>query len=126
MSTAKKILIVDDSETILRMLKLVVKNLASEVMTAGNGLSGLRIAEVEKPSVVLLDIMLPGLDGYNVCRKIKSNPDLKNTKVILFTVKSDKETIEMAKAVGADDFVMKDTTFEKVLEALARALGMGS
>jgi two-component system, OmpR family, alkaline phosphatase synthesis response regulator PhoP len=114
----KKILIVDDSITILEVVKKFMKNATFEIMTANNGLSGLKIAQVEKPDVVLLDIMLPKMDGYNVCKNIKADSALSHTKVIMFSVKSDKQSRETARTVGADCFLMKETEMEKISETI--------
>lgn len=118
MSDFKKILIVDDSITILEIVKKFIKNKSYEIMTANNGVSGLKIAQLEKPDVVLLDIMLPKMDGYTVCRKIKDDPQLSSTKVIMFSVKSDKESRDIANAAGADYFLMKETEMEKISQTI--------
>lgn len=107
MHTKTKILIVDDSATIVEMLKVLMQRKSYQVLTANNGLSGLNIAILEKPEVVVLDLMLPQMNGYNVCRKIKEHADLKHTKVILFTVKDDQESRELGVEVGADAFISK-------------------
>jgi DNA-binding response OmpR family regulator len=118
----QKVLIVDDSLTIVEMLKVMIQRRAFEVITANNGESGLKIAQLEKPDVIILDIMLPKMDGFNVCRKIKGDPELAGCKVVLFTVRSDAESKEMGAAVGADDFITKDTDPMKVIQAVMQCL----
>lgn len=124
MTDFKKILIVDDSITILEVVKKFIKNKSYEIITANNGLSGLKIAQMEKPDIILLDIMLPKMDGFTVCKNIKKDPNLSKTKIIMFSVKSDKESKDTAKAAGADDFLQKETDMDKISETIDSMLGL--
>lgn len=122
MADFKKVLIVDDSITILEIVKKFIDNKTYEVITANNGVSGLKMAEMEKPDVVLLDIMLPKMDGYEVCRRIKKNSDLAKTKILLFSVKSDKASMDIGYKAGADDYLAKESGLEIIADRINRLL----
>lgn len=122
MADFKKVLIVDDSVTILEIVKKFIGNKTYEVITANNGVSGLKMAEAEKPDVVLLDIMLPKMDGYEVCRRIKNNADLAKTKILLFSVKSDKASMDTGFKAGADDYLAKESGLEIIADRIDRLL----
>ncbi len=101
------VLIVEDDEF---LRSLTVKRLEKEgyqVEAAVDGESGVAMAESKKPNLVLLDLLLPGLDGFEVLKKIKANADTKNTPVIIFSNLGQKEDIEKAKTLGANDFLIK-------------------
>lgn len=122
MADFKKVLIVDDSVTILEIVKKFIGNKTYEVITANNGVSGLKMAELEKPDVVLLDIMLPKMDGYEVCRRIRSNADLVKTKILLFSVKSDKASMDIGYKAGCDDYLAKESGLETIADRIDRLL----
>ena len=122
MADFKKVLIVDDSVTILEIVKKFIGNKTYEVITANNGVSGLKMAELEKPDVVLLDIMLPKMDGYEVCRRIRNNADLAKTKILIFSVKSDKASMDTAYKAGADDYLTKESGLEIIADRVDRLL----
>lgn len=122
MADFKKLLIVDDSITILEIVKKFIGNKTYEVITANNGVSGLKMAEMEKPDVVLLDIMLPQMDGYEVCRRIRNNSDLAKTKILIFSVKSDKASMDAGYKAGADDYLTKESGLEIIADRVDRLL----
>ena len=122
MADFKKLLIVDDSITILEIVKKFIGNKNYEVITANNGVSGLKIAEMEKPDIVLLDIMLPKMDGYEICRRIRNNSDLAKTKILIFSVKSDKASMDAGYKAGADDYLTKESGLEIIADRVDRLL----
>ena len=73
----EKILIVDDEEHIIELLKFNLLNAGYDVFTANDGIDAVKIAKAEKPSLLLLDLMLPGMDGFDVCKEIKRNNEMK-------------------------------------------------
>ena len=122
MADFKKLLIVDDSITILEIVKKFIGNKTYEVITANNGVSGLKMAEMEKPDIVLLDIMLPKMDGYEICRRIRNNSDLAKTKILIFSVKSDKASMDTGYKAGADDYLAKESGLEIIADRVDRLL----
>ena len=102
-----KILIVEDDEF---LRSLTAKRLEKEdftVVVAVDGETALGIATEEKPNLILLDLLLPGLNGFQVLEKIKAEDSLKNIPVIIFSNLGQREDIEKAKQLGADDFLIK-------------------
>lgn len=102
-----KILIVDDEPAILMSLEFLMKKNNYHVFIARNGMEAMEIAQKEQPQVVLLDIMMPDVDGYEVCRQIKSDPVLKETKVIFLSAKSKETDIVKGLETGASLYLTK-------------------
>lgn len=103
----KKVLIVEDDEY---LRSLAAKRLEKEgyaVVAAADGASGVDLAEKEAPAVVLLDLLLPGMSGFEVLEKLRANAATKTTPVIVFSNLGQKEDIEKATALGANDFLIK-------------------
>ncbi|MCP3178059.1 MAG: response regulator [Desulfuromonadales bacterium] len=115
-----RILVVDDEKIILELTSMILKSKGFEVLTAGGGEEGLRLVEEHRPSVVLLDYMMPVMDGMTVLKKIrKSFPD---TYVIMFTGKGSEEiAVELMKA-GASDYVLKPFNNQDLVERIENVL----
>ncbi len=101
-----KVLIVDDQPTLRRISAKVLGLDGHRVWMAQNGLDALSIIKTEHPDIVLLDIMMPGIDGYQVCRQIKTDPETRDTIVIVITAMPPEQRISSYRA-GADDHVTK-------------------
>jgi len=116
-----KILIVDDETDICDLIELNLQsNGFSDIKTAYDGKSALKIAQDWKPDLILLDLMLPEIDGMDVCRQIKGNPDTRNISVIMLTAKTSEYDIVTGLETGADDYITKPFS-NKVLAARIRA-----
>jgi DNA-binding response OmpR family regulator len=117
MSTkSKKVLIVDDEPNILLSLEFLMKKSGFEVFIARDGSEALDIIEKVIPDVVILDIMMPEVDGYEVCRFIKSEERLLSTKVIFLTAKTKQEDIDKGYAMGADLYLTKPFSTKNLME----------
>jgi DNA-binding response OmpR family regulator len=103
----KRILIVDDDPLILDLFEFSFDPAKFEIIRAQNGREGLEKALKENADLVLLDVMMPDLNGYEVCRQIKNNPATRSTKVIMVSAKVQKEEIEQGLKAGADDYITK-------------------
>lgn len=101
----KKILIVEDEESIRGFLKINLKRNGYEVIEVDNGEDGIKIAINEKPAIVILDVMLPGIDGFNVCKRIREEE--KNIGIIMLTAKSQDIDKITGLEYGADDYIVK-------------------
>lgn len=99
-----KILVVDDEKNIVDIIKYNLKKEGYEVMTAGDGEEALRLNEEFKPDIILLDIMMPKLDGYAVCRKVREKYD---TPIIMLTARAEEVDKVLGLELGADDYVTK-------------------
>ncbi|MBK7474526.1 MAG: response regulator transcription factor [Haliscomenobacter sp.] len=102
-----KILIVDDEPDILEFLKYNLEKEGYEVLTANDGEEGVMIAEKEHPSLIILDIMMPKMDGVEVCRNLRSKPDFANTIIAFLTAREEDYSQIAALDVGGDDYITK-------------------
>jgi two-component system alkaline phosphatase synthesis response regulator PhoP len=121
------ILIADDDEDILALVHRALLESGYEVLLARDGATALATARERKPALVLLDVAMPGLDGYEVTSALKNDPATKDTIVILFTARSEASDVEKGYEAGADDYIMKPLTLKtlqsRVLAALEQARG---
>ncbi len=115
----KKILIVDDEQDILELVRFNLEREGFEVVTGENGEEALRLAERYTPDCILLDIMLPGLDGWEVCRRLKRSEHLRKIPVIMLTAKAEESDTVIGLELGADDYITKPFS-PKVLVARVR------
>lgn len=115
MTKAKKILIVEDSKTISTVLLEVLKAEGYDVVWADNGVDGIRLAKSEKPDLILLDLLLPKLNGYEVCNAVKRNNATRHIKVLVISTLGDKEHVEKAKLCGAKTFMKKPYDLQDLL-----------
>ena len=103
----KKILIADDNENIRDALTYLLEDEGYELLLAKDGADTLRKVRERKPDILFLDIMMPEINGYDVCRTIKNDPDLKSIYVIMLTAKGQVAEQERGKEVGADEYIVK-------------------
>ena len=106
-SGTKKILVVDDSLTIRMQVKELLEDNGHQVLLAENGEMCLKLLEKENPDVILLDVIMPEMDGIEVCRRIKSDESLKEIPILILTTVSDVENKVRGLNAGADDYVIK-------------------
>ena len=123
----KKILIVDDELHIRALLERALEDLEDEgieLLTAENGEEGLELAIEEKPDLMFLDIMMPKMNGYEVCEKIKQNPELKDIYIIILTAKG--QTIDRVKAdeVQANEYLTKPFNPDMILQKASEILSI--
>lgn len=117
----KHILVVDDEEDILELVRYNLTKEGFRVSCAATGEEGLRIARTQQPDLVVLDLMLPGFDGLDVCKLLKSDPKTSHTSIIMLTAKGDESDIVTGLELGADDYVVKPFS-PKVLLARIRTV----
>lgn len=116
-----RILAVDDEEDILTLLKYNLEREGYLVDCVETGEEAIEHVAAVRPDAILLDLMLPGLDGIEVCRELRKNPDTKNVPIIMLTAKSEESDMVSGLEVGADDYIPKPFS-AKVLIARLRAL----
>ncbi len=116
-----KILLIEDDEDISDLIKLQGEIAGYKVVVEVDGLNGIRAIAREKPDLILLDIMIPGQSGLDVCRKVKNNPDTKNIPVIMLSAKGEELDIILGLELGADDYVSKPFS-PKILFSRIRAV----
>ena len=116
-----KIVLVEDEEDIAALIKLQAEISGYRLLAEVDGLNGLRTIEREKPDLIILDVMLPGQSGLDVCRKVKSHADLKDIPVIIISAKSEELDVILGLELGADDYVTKPFS-PKILFSRVRAV----
>ena len=107
MTQPRKLLIVDDEPNILLSLQYLMKKAGYEVRTAKNGEEALAEIARAPPDLVLLDVMMPKIDGFSVCKTIRENPEWKDVRIIMLTARGRDVEREKGLALGADDYITK-------------------
>ncbi|WP_315067260.1 response regulator transcription factor [uncultured Clostridium sp.] len=118
----EKILIVDDEEHIVELIKFNLLNAGYDVFTANDGIEAVKIAKAEKPNLLLLDLMLPGIDGFDVCKEIKRDNEMKKTSIIMLTAKGEELDKILGLELGADDYITKPFSVRELLARVKAVL----
>lgn len=117
----EQILVVEDERAILEMVTYNLRKEGYKVVDVNSGEAALQYLKAAAPDLILLDLMLPGMDGLEICRKVKSNPQTEHIPVIMVTAKGEEPDIVAGLEIGADDYVAKPFS-PKVLNARVRAV----
>jgi DNA-binding response OmpR family regulator len=116
-----KILVVEDHPTVREVLRTLLGMEDYEVAVAPNGEAGLALADILQPDVVILDVMMPGLNGYEVCRAIKARAE--STRIVMVTARSSEEDERAGREAGADAYLRKPFSPLDILEAVGVGAG---
>ena len=117
-----KVLVVDDEVNITQILEFSIGAEGFDVMTAQNGEEAIEKARREQPDLIILDIMMPKIDGYEACRILKANPLTKNIPVVLLTAKGRDIDKRLGMEVGATDYIVKPFSPNKLIERINQLL----
>lgn len=120
---AKRILIVDDEAQLVEMVKMRLESAGYEIITAHDGQEGLEKAKKNKPDLMILDLMLPKMDGYKVCGLLKSDARYSKIPVIMFTARAQEEAEGLGKCLGAEEYVTKPFDPKLLLSKIKGLLG---
>lgn len=115
-----KILLVDDEPDILQVISFRLEKAGYDVVLAPNGDDALWMVEKELPDLVLLDVMMPKMDGFEVCTRMKEG--FPNLKIIIYTAKVDGVNAARARESGADDFTVKTVDLKYILESISKLI----
>ena len=118
----KKILVVEDEESLSKLESVLLTSRGYTVEAVADGLAAREAVATMKPDLVLLDIMLPELNGFEVCRKIKDNEATRHILVIMLTAKKSQEDLDRGKQVGADWYMVKPFKSAMLIETIQRFL----
>lgn len=118
----KRILICDDDPVILRLLEVNLQLEGYEVLSADNGESAIEVAREDQPDLIVLDIMMPRLDGYETCARLKEDDDTKNIPVVFLSAKAQQSDIDKGKAFGIADYLTKPFDPNELIETVGRLL----
>lgn len=111
----EKILIVDDEEHIRELIKFNLDNNGYKTICADNGLDALKMAKMQSPQLILLDVMLPGMDGYDVCKEIRRDNSISSTPIIMITAKGEEFDKVLGLELGADDYITKPFSIRELI-----------
>jgi twitching motility two-component system response regulator PilG len=118
----KKILVVEDEQDLLTLQSMLLSIEGYTVEGVMDGQTALDVVETMKPDLILLDIMLPEVDGFQVCRQLKSNEATRHIPIIILTAKKSKEDLIIGEQSGADMYITKPYKTSMVIEAIQRLL----
>ena len=113
---ARSVLVVDDEPNIVVSLEFLMEQAGFEVRVAADGEAALKALEEKTPDLVLLDVMMPKRDGYDLCQMIRANPDWKDVRIIMLTAKGRDVEKEKGMALGADEYVTKPFSTRELVE----------
>lgn len=117
-----KILVVDDDPAIVMSLEFLLRKAGYQVFMALNGVEAIEGVKEQKPDMILLDIMMPDVDGYEVCEFVKSNKEYQHAKVIFLSAKSSDTDIKLAYKKGAELFIVKPFSTRRLMEKITTLL----
>ena len=118
------LLLVDDEPVNLRVLKQLLAN-DYQLIFARNGEEALKLAPSRQPNLILLDVMMPKRDGYDVCQEVRSNPDYDNLRIVMLTARGREIERQKGLSLGADDYITKPFAIQDVVEKVKQLLGEG-
>jgi two-component system, OmpR family, alkaline phosphatase synthesis response regulator PhoP len=117
------VLLVDDEPNIVLSLEFLMKQAGYDVRIARDGDAALAAVKDRAPDLILLDVMTPGRDGYEICQTIRSNPAWREVKIVMLTAKSREVEREKGLALGADDYITKPFSTRELVDRVKRLLG---
>ncbi|MDX2446476.1 MAG: response regulator [Desulfobacterales bacterium] len=118
----QKILIVDDEPNIVIPLQFLMEQNGYLTLVAQSGEEALEMISKETPDLVLLDIMLPGVDGFEVCEIVRLNPEWRNTRIIFLTAKGRDVDIAKGMLLGADEYITKPFSNQQIIDTVTKLL----
>jgi DNA-binding response OmpR family regulator len=119
------LLIIEDERDIIEIIQYNCEREGYTVLSATNGEKGLEIARTRRPAAVLLDLMLPGLDGIEVAKRLRRDPETRETAIIMLTAKGEESDVILGLGVGADDYVVKPFKLKELLARIKAVLRRG-
>jgi DNA-binding response OmpR family regulator len=120
----KKALIIDDEKNIVNSVKHTLERENIECLTAYDGDEGLRMVKKEMPDIIILDVMMPTMNGYKVSRLLKFDEKYKNIPIIMLTARSQEKDIELGKITGADEYLTKPFYMDELIKLVNKHLGI--
>jgi DNA-binding response OmpR family regulator len=119
----RRILVVDDEPELREQVKARLEHMGYAVLTASDGEEAIAVARREKPDLILLDVLMPKLNGYQVCRELKSHPETQATPVLMLTAKAQEGDRFWGQKTGADDYITKPFTMGILVQKVQQYLG---
>jgi CheY-like chemotaxis protein len=119
----KKILLVDDSMTALMMNRMLLSKAGCDIVTARDGREAIERALAERPDLIVMDIVMPQMNGFEACKRMRSMPAMRQTPIVLVTTRGEAESIATGFASGCTDYVTKPVNSVELLEKIKAYLG---
>jgi DNA-binding response OmpR family regulator len=119
----KKILLVDDSEMILQMEQMILQQDRYEVVMARDGQEGVKKALKLKPDLILMDVIMPKLDGFEAVKRLREHPDTRRVPIIMVTSKAEAESMETGYEYGCSDYIIKPIDSNELVAKVQNLLG---
>jgi len=119
---SERILVIEDDPGALRLAQYVLQYEGYEVLTATNGLAGLKKARSEQLDLVILDVMLPGVDGFEICHRLRAEPQTAQLPILMLSAKAQAVDLAMGLKVGADDYLSKPTDAAVIIRRVKKLL----
>lgn len=120
---ARKVLIAEDEPSIVLSLEFLLKEAGHEVVVARDGTEALRLAGTVRPDLVLLDVMLPSVDGFEVCRHLRENAETRGIRILMLTARGRQSEVEKGLMAGADAYMTKPFATRELIGTISRLLG---
>jgi DNA-binding response OmpR family regulator len=121
----KQVLIVDDEQNIAISVEFLMRREGFDVAVARDGEEGLAAIRASRPDLVLLDVMMPKLDGFQVCKAVRSDPQLASVRIVMLTAKGRQAEIEKGLSLGADAYIPKPFSTSELVAKVNELLGLG-
>lgn len=121
----EKILNIDDSPTVQRLIEMILSSQGYQVVLASDGEAGIAMAKAEKPAVILVDFVMPKMNGFQVCKALKEDPEFQNTPIILVTSKGDKVGSKFVDVLGITEYFTKPFQPEELLAKIREVIDRG-
>ena len=118
----KKILVIEDDPATTRLVEYSLRHEGYQVITCSNGLEGIRKAHSEAPDLVILDVMLPGMDGFEICHRLRAEPDTAKLPILMFSAKAQEIDKDTGIKVGADDYLTKPSAPAEIVSRVEKLL----
>ena len=122
MTDKKRILLIDDHKTVFRLMEAIVRIKGYQLIYADSGQQGIVMARQEQPDMILLDVMMPDIDGFKVCQYLKENEDTKDIPVMFLTARGSEDDLETGRKAGAVGFMTKPFQTTEVIKQIESLL----
>ena len=123
MPAAKKILIAEDEPNIVLSLEFLLKGAGYEVAVARDGSEALKLTSTLRPDLIVLDVMLPSVNGFEVCRQVRGNRETKDTRILILTARGRESEVEKGMAAGANAYLTKPFATKELMKAIVELVG---
>lgn len=121
--TRKKILLVDDADTILMMERMILNKSGYDLITAKDGQEAIAKAVTERPDLILMDVVMPRMNGFEACKQLKQQDETKTIPIVMITTRGEEENVETGYESGCDDYITKPLNGLEVLTKVKNYLG---